>query len=59
LDTALAQIGKISHKLPLEVLTDIEKRCTDWMASGGGADDPYIHAQLTYAQRFTAGEPVQ
>lgn len=51
--TALEQINKIAHQLPLPVLQDIEKRITDWRASGGdGEDDSYIYQQLRFAKRF-------
>lgn len=48
--TALEQINRIAHKLPLEVLQDIRIRIGDWMTSGGGADDPYIYQQLRFAK---------
>ena len=31
---------------------DIEKRITDWLASGGKETDPYIKQQVEYAKRF-------
>lgn len=48
--TALDEINKIAHKLPLEVLQDIDKRTGDWLAMGGKHDDPYIQQQLRYAR---------
>lgn len=48
--TALEQINKIAHQLPLPVLQDIYRRTTDWLASGGDADDPYIYQQLRFAE---------
>lgn len=35
-----------------KVLMDIDKRITDWMASGGKEGDPYIKQQLRYAQNI-------
>ncbi len=42
----MREIAKISHQLPLVVLQDINKRITDWIASGGKEDDSYIEQQL-------------
>lgn len=33
------------------MLTDIKSRLTDWIASGGSWDDPYIKQQVRYAKR--------
>ncbi|MGM0776947.1 MAG: DUF6877 family protein [Bacillota bacterium] len=48
----LEEINKIAHKLPLEVLTDINQRIGDWLAGGGKEDDPYIEQQLRFAKQF-------
>ncbi|MGF7046377.1 hypothetical protein J2T13_000853 [Paenibacillus sp. DS2015] len=48
----LAEINKIQHHLPLEVLQDIDRRIGDWLATGGKEDDPYISQQLRYVKRF-------
>lgn len=48
----LDEISKLSYKLPYVVLQDIDKRCTDWMASGGKSTDPYIKQQLRFAENF-------
>ncbi|MGH1256019.1 MULTISPECIES: DUF6877 family protein [Bacillus] len=45
------ELNKIAHLLPFEVLTDIKSRLTDWVASGGSWDDPYIKQQVRYAKR--------
>ncbi|MFB6473324.1 DUF6877 family protein [Paenibacillus glucanolyticus] len=53
------EILKISDKLPMVVLEDINKRIGDWMAMGGQYTDPYIEQQLRFARRFgeiTLGE---
>ncbi|WP_302579837.1 DUF6877 family protein [Clostridium saudiense] len=39
-------------KLPAEVIRDIDKRITDWLAVGGGEDDPYIKQQFRYAENY-------
>lgn len=48
----IMEIHKITHHLPLAALQDIHQRITDYLASGGKQDDPYIHQQLRYAKRF-------
>ena len=42
----------LKAKLPVEVVRDIEKRITDWLATGGSKDDPYIKQQFRYAENF-------
>jgi hypothetical protein len=41
-----------SKYLPIAALTDIDKRITDWLASGGNIEDGYIKQQFRYAERF-------
>lgn len=48
----IQELSRISDELPLEVLSDINRRITDWIASGGSEDDEYIEQQLRYARRF-------
>lgn len=48
--TALEQIDTLAGQLPARVLQDIRIRVGDWMTSGGGPDDPYIHQQLRFAK---------
>lgn len=50
--SAIGELNGIAHLLPLEVLEDINKRITDWLASGGQDSDPYIEQQLRFALRF-------
>lgn len=40
----------LNAKLPAEVIKDIDKRITDWLAAGGKEDDPYIKQQFRYAE---------
>lgn len=54
--TALQQIEVIAHELPYEALLDIHKRIGDWLDSGGGPDDPYIHQQLRFAKNVIRSE---
>lgn len=42
----------LKARLPAEVIRDIEKRITDWLATGGSEDDPYIKQQFRYAENF-------
>jgi len=37
--------------LPLRVLHDIDKRITDWLASGGTLEDSYVKQQFRYAEK--------
>ncbi|MEH6940795.1 DUF6877 family protein [Bacillus sp. JJ722] len=55
----LQEIAKISHHVPLEALQDINQRISDWIASGGKEDDPYIQQQLRYARRFVKDDIVK
>lgn len=50
--TAMDELASITHLLPLPVLEDVNQRCGDWLATGGNEDDPYIHQQLRFANRF-------
>lgn len=50
--TAMEELTKLSHLLPLEILNDINRRCGDWLSSGGKEDDAYIHQQVRFAKRF-------
>ena len=43
----------VSLNLPAAILADIEKRITDWLASGGKDDDLYIEQQLRYARNVS------
>lgn len=48
--TALEQIDALAGQLPAWVLQDLRIRIGDWMTSGGGPDDDYIHQQLRFAK---------
>lgn len=50
--TALEEITDLSGDLPINVLIDINKRIADWLLSGGGENDTYIHQQLKYAKNI-------
>lgn len=51
------EISKALSNVPTEValiaLTDIDKRVSDWLASGGAPDAPYIQQQVNYARRLS------
>lgn len=49
-ENPMREIAKISHKLPLVVLEDINFRISSWLAGGGKETDPYIHQQLQFAR---------
>lgn len=42
----------IKVNLPVEIIKDIDKRVTDWLAAGGNEDDPYVRQQFKYAENF-------
>ena len=44
------EIGNMN--LPLCVLEDVNKRITDWIASGGEEKDQYIQRQIEYAEQI-------
>ncbi|MCY7484309.1 DUF6877 family protein [Paenibacillus alvei] len=48
----LHEIIMISHLLPAEVLSDINRRIGDWLAMGGQETDQYIEQQLRFARKF-------
>ena len=48
----LENIGSIHIDLiPLSVLQDVDKRISDWLATGGKEDDPYIQRQIKYLKQ--------
>lgn len=50
--TALEKLVEVYAYLPTKVMQDIDKRVGDWLAMGGGEDDPYIWQQLRYAENI-------
>ena len=44
----------VYYDLPLDVIQDIDKRITDWLASGGTLEDPYVKQQFRYAENYLA-----
>lgn len=38
--------------IPLIILKDINTRISDWLASGGSIDDPYIKQQFRFANNY-------
>lgn len=43
-------LGK--YNLSIEVLQDIDKRISNWLASGGNIDDNYIWQQCKYVENI-------
>ena len=56
LSSTIKETRKISEiynfNLPIDVLEDINKRITDWIASGGEEKDQYIQRQIEYAEQI-------
>lgn len=46
----IEDIIKNSQYIPHEVIKDIDKRITDWLATGGKKDDAYIKQQFRFAE---------
>ena len=46
-------LSDVSNEVALIALTDINKRVSDWLASGGAPDAPYIQQQVNYAKRLS------
>lgn len=42
----------LQAKLPAVVISDIDKRISDWLAACGSEDDPYIKQQFRYAENY-------
>ncbi|MBE6089858.1 MAG: hypothetical protein E7206_17855 [Clostridium beijerinckii] len=45
-------LNKIAKFLPAVVVADIDKRISDWLASGGKNSDSYIKQQFGYAENM-------
>lgn len=43
-------INKMPDEVAVQVLSDVDKRISDWLASGGSEEDPYIEQQVRYAE---------
>lgn len=46
-------LSNVPNEVALIALTDIDKRISDWLASGGAPDAPYIQQQVDYAKRIS------
>lgn len=46
-------LSDVPNEVALIALTDIDKRVSDWLASGGAPDAPYIQQQVNYAKRLS------
>lgn len=42
----------VPHEIAVIVLTDIDKRISDWLSSGGDKNAPYIQQQVNYARQI-------
>lgn len=49
-DRILEAVSDLPRGVALKVLTDVDKRITDWRATGGGDHDAYIEQQVRYAE---------
>jgi len=46
-------LSNVPGEIALIVLTDIDKRISDWLASGGKPNARYIQQQVNYAKRMS------
>lgn len=47
-----AALANVPNDVAIPVLSDIIQRITDWLASGGDANAPYIRQQVEYAKKI-------
>ncbi|HGM1518742.1 TPA: DUF6877 family protein, partial [Clostridioides difficile] len=40
------------YDIPFGILSDVDRRICDWMATGGNEDDAYIKQQYRYVENF-------
>ncbi|EGT4175438.1 TPA: hypothetical protein KOZ01_001364 [Clostridioides difficile] len=40
------------YNIPFDILSDVDRRICDWMATGGNKDDAYIKQQYRYIENF-------
>ena len=53
----ILELYAMGQQIPLEVLTDVDKRIGDWLLSGGDINHPYVWQQVDYARKFVGREP--
>ncbi|WP_407372355.1 DUF6877 family protein [Carnobacterium sp.] len=46
-------LSNVPSEIALIVLTDVDKRITDWLASGGDPNARYIQQQVNYAKAIS------
>ena len=46
-------LNNVPGEIALIVLTDVDKRITDWLASCGDPNAPYIQQQVNYAKKMS------
>lgn len=44
--------SSLPNEIAIIVLSDVDKRISDWMSSGGKATDPYIEQQARYVEKM-------
>lgn len=45
-------LKNVPNHISLKVLTDVNQRIGDWLASGGNETDPYIQQQVRFAENI-------
>lgn len=46
----LKALENVPNDISIKVLVDVNQRISDWLASGGKDDDPYIKQQVRFAE---------
>ena len=52
MESPLDEFYRLVMHLPTELADDTSSRVSDWIVSGGQADDPYIKQQLNFVKRY-------
>lgn len=50
--TKQEQIVELASKMPVSVLVDVNQRISDYLASGGYPEGPYIEQQIRYMKNM-------
>ena len=51
-ESPLDEFYRLVTYLPSELAEDTSSRVSDWIMSGGQADDPYVKQQLDFVKRY-------
>lgn len=46
------EVAELASQVPAVILKDVEKRISDWLASGGPPEAPYIQNQIHFMKNY-------